>query len=68
MNTIPSTPLKLAAVAFAVLWTLWMLWWGGSLDRVNITMLTICGAVTGYLWYLAMRWVFGRMPNERAPD
>ena len=61
MTMTPSTPLKLGAVAFAVLWTLWMLWWSGSLDRVNIVMLTICGAVAGYLWYLAMCWVFGRM-------
>jgi hypothetical protein len=52
----PSTPLKLAAVSFAVLWTLWMLWWSGSLDRVNVVLLTLCGAVAGYLWYLAMRW------------
>jgi hypothetical protein len=61
MTVTPSTPLKLGAVAFAVLWTLWMLWWSGSLDRVNIAMLTICGAMAGYLWYLAMRWVFGRL-------
>jgi hypothetical protein len=52
----PSTPLKLGAVAFAMLWTLWMLWWSGSLDRVNVAMLTVCGAVAGYFWYLAMRW------------
>jgi hypothetical protein len=61
MTVSPSTPLKLGAVAFAVLWTLWMLWWSGSLDRVNVAMLTICGAVAGYLWYLAMRWLFTRM-------
>jgi hypothetical protein len=60
MTMTPSTPLKIGAVAFGVLWTLWMLWWSGSLDRVNIAMLTICGAMAGYLWYLCMRWVFGR--------
>jgi hypothetical protein len=61
MTMTPSTPLKLGGVAFAVLWTLWMLWWSGSLDRANIAILTVCGAVAGYLWYLAMCWVFGRM-------
>jgi hypothetical protein len=45
MTVTPSTPLKLGAVAFAVLWTLWMMWRSGSLDRVNIAMLTICGAM-----------------------
>ena len=62
-----STPLKLGAIAFAVLWTLWMLWWSGSLDRVNVAMLTVCGAVAGYLWYLAMRW-FARRARAFAVD
>jgi hypothetical protein len=56
----PSMPLKLGAVAFAVLWTLWMLSWSGSFDRVNILMLSICGAIVGYAWYRAMRWQFRR--------
>lgn len=68
MTVSPSTPLKLGAVAFAVLWTLWMLWWSGSLDRVNVAMLTICGAVAGYLWYLAMRWLFARMRLDAAGE
>jgi hypothetical protein len=59
--------LKLAAVSFAVLWTLWMLWWSGSLDRVNVVLLTLCGAVAGYLWYLAMRW-FARRARALAAD
>jgi hypothetical protein len=61
MTMTPSTPLKLGATAFAVLWTLWMLWWSGSLDRVKVAMLTICGAVAGYLRYLAMCWLFRRI-------
>ena len=61
MTMSPSTPLKWGAVAFAVLWTFWMLWWSGSLDRANVIILTICGAVAGYLWYLAMRWLFACM-------
>ena len=51
----PSKSLKLGAVVFAVLWTLWMLSWSGSLDRINIVMLSACGAAIGYAWYFAMR-------------
>jgi hypothetical protein len=51
----PSTSLRVGAVVFAVLWTLWMLSWSGSHDRVSTVMLLICGAAAGYAWYLAMR-------------
>jgi hypothetical protein len=61
MTMTPSTPLKLGAIAFAVLWTFWMLWWSGSLDRANVVILTLCGAIAGYLWYLSMRWLFRRI-------
>jgi hypothetical protein len=60
MTANPSTPLKLGAWVFAVLWTAWMIWWSGSLDRVNIVMMSVCGAAVGYLWYLGMRWYFRR--------
>jgi len=56
----PSTSLGVGAVVFAVLWTLWMLSWSGSLDRSNVLMLSICGAVVGSAWYCAMRWQFRR--------
>jgi hypothetical protein len=71
MTMTRSTPLKLGAVAFAVLWTLWMMWRSGPLDRVSVAMLTISGAVAGYLWYLAMRFVFGRLRfgvPDQSPD
>jgi hypothetical protein len=55
-----SKPLKLGAVAFAVLWTLWMLSWSGSLDRSNVLMLSVGGAVVGYAWYFAMHWQLRR--------
>jgi hypothetical protein len=58
--TSSSKPLKLGAVAFAVLWTLWMLSWSGSFDRVNVVLLSACGAVVGYAWYFAMRWQLRR--------
>ena len=56
----PAARLKLSAIAFAVFWTGGMIWWSGSYDRVNVIVLTVCGAVAGYLWYLAMRWQFRR--------
>ena len=68
MNT--DIRLKLCAVAFTILWTGWMLWWSGSLDRVNVTMLTICGGAVGYFWYRAMRWQFrriGLLPRDGHP-
>ena len=61
-----STPLKIGAIAFAVLWAAWMIWSSGSLDRVNIIMFSISGAVVGFLWYLGMRWFFRRM--QMSPD
>jgi hypothetical protein len=63
----PSTRLKLSAVLFTVFWIGGMLWWSGSMDGVNIIMLTICGVLVGYFWYRAMRWHLprGRMPARR---
>jgi hypothetical protein len=56
----PTTPLKMSAIAFTILWTGWMLWWSGSFDHVNVIMLTVCGIAVGYGWYRAMRWHFRR--------
>ncbi len=56
----PTVQLKLSAIVFAVLWTGGMLWWSGSLDRVNVIAWTICGALVGYFWYLGMRWISRR--------
>jgi hypothetical protein len=53
--------LKLSAIAFKMFWIGGMLWWSGEYHPANIIILTICGAIGGYLWYLAMRWVFQRM-------
>jgi hypothetical protein len=62
MNSLANsvTRLKWSAVVFAVLWIGWMIWWSGDYDRVNVVMLTICGAIAGYLWYRFMRWHFQR--------
>ncbi|QWG14393.1 hypothetical protein KMZ29_06895 [Bradyrhizobium sediminis] len=66
----PGTSLKLSAIAFTVLWTGWMLWWGGSFERANVILLMICGIVAGYVWYRAMRWQFqrtGMLPRNEGP-
>jgi hypothetical protein len=55
-----TTPLKLSAVVFTILWTGWMLWWSGSLDLANVIILAICGSAAGYVWYRVMRWQFER--------
>jgi hypothetical protein len=56
--------LKVGAIFFAVFWILGMLWWSGELHPANIVILTICGAVGGYLWYLAMHWMFQVMHSH----
>jgi hypothetical protein len=66
----PTTPLKLSAIAFAVFWTGWMIWSSGSFERVNAVILSIGGALAGYLWYLGMRWWFrriGLLPHSENP-
>ena len=57
----PTTPLKLSAIAFVVLWTGWMVWSSGSSEPANFVILTACGCVGGYFWYRIMRWCFRLM-------
>jgi hypothetical protein len=52
----PTMPLKYCSIAFAVLWVGWMVWWSGIYQPANIIILSVCGAIAGYLWYRAMRW------------
>ena len=54
----PTMPLKYCSIAFSVLWVGWMIWWSGIYQPANIIILSVCGAVAGYLWYHAMRWSF----------
>ena len=66
----PTTPLKLSAVGFTVLWTGWMLWSSGSFDPANVIILTLCGIAAGYAWYRVMRWQFhrsGLLPRNDDP-
>ena len=57
----PETPLKLSSIGFAILWTAWMVWWSGVFNLVNIGILTACGALAAWLWFLTMRWYFRRI-------
>jgi hypothetical protein len=52
----PETPLKLSAIAFAVLWTAWMVWWSAEFGAVQIGIMSACGALVGWLWFLVLRW------------
>ena len=61
----PLNTLKLCSVMFAVLWTGWMLWSSGELAAANIAILTIVGAVAGYLWFVGMRWFFRRIGHPQ---
>ncbi|MFB9265121.1 hypothetical protein ACFFWD_18515 [Bradyrhizobium erythrophlei] len=54
----PAVPLKLCSIAFAVLWTCGMLWSSGEIDRANVIILSICGALAGVGVHYAMHWVF----------
>lgn len=57
----PATPLKLSSIAFAILWTGWMIWWSGAFNPVNVAIMSACGALAAWLWFLAMRWYFRRI-------
>lgn len=57
--------LKRAAVAFSIFWTGGMVWWSGELHAANIVILSVCGAIGGYLWYLAMQWMFMHLNKDR---
>jgi hypothetical protein len=57
----PTTALKLASIAFAVLLTGWMMWSTDSFDWAGIGILTICGILAGVGCYVAMRFAFQLM-------
>ena len=55
------TPLKLNSIAFAILWTAWLVWWSGVFSVVNISILAVSGVLAAWLWFLGMRWYFRRI-------
>jgi len=63
----PTTPLILSAIAFAVIWSGWMVFLSDEPNTLGIT--AICAIVAGWLWYRIMRWCFRLMrllPQPRA--
>jgi hypothetical protein len=62
--------LKLSAAMFAVLWTAGMIWWGGDYATARIVILSIAGALAGFLWYWFMakwqRWMLERNGDNQA--
>jgi len=61
MNLNPTTTLKWASAACAVLWSAGMIWWLGSFDPAAIVIFSIGGVVFGLCWYLAMRFIFATL-------
>jgi hypothetical protein len=55
-----TTSLKWSAILFAVLWTVWMVWWSASVQPANVIIFAICGVLVGYFWYRGMRRFFSR--------
>jgi hypothetical protein len=47
--------LKFASLAFAVLWTSWMIWSLSPLHPGQIGLLVTSGALAGLAWY----WLYG---------
>jgi hypothetical protein len=48
--------LKLASLTFAILWTVWMMWWSAPLRPAEFVIISICGVLIGLAWY----WLYGR--------
>jgi glycopeptide antibiotics resistance protein len=36
-------------------------WWSGEYDPGNVIIVSVCGAIAGYIWYRGMHWSFRRM-------
>jgi hypothetical protein len=54
--------LKFGAIFFTVFWIGGMLWWSGEHHPAYIILLAVCGSIGGYLWFLAMNWMFQHLP------
>jgi hypothetical protein len=57
-----TTQLRLASIAFAVLWTSFMWWSNRPLHAGEAILLAACGALAGIGWYFGygrwFRWYF----------
>jgi xanthine/uracil permease len=52
---------NLSALAFAVFWTVFMVWWSGDYGIANIVILAVCGLIVGAVW----AWAMGRVQLRR---
>lgn len=50
----------LASIAFAVLWTAYMVW-QTSTGMAHTIIIMVCGSIAGVLWYFGMRWAMSMM-------
>jgi hypothetical protein len=57
--------LILASIAFAVLWSAYMIW-QTSTGTANTVILVVCGAIAGVLWYFGMRKAMSVMTAKMA--
>jgi hypothetical protein len=48
--------LKLASLAFAMMWVAGMMWWKSPMTTAGMMILMGSGALAGMLWYFGMRW------------
>jgi hypothetical protein len=49
------------AIGFAVIWSLWMVWWSADYSLPNILILSVTGLCVGYSWV----WAMGRIQRWR---
>jgi hypothetical protein len=53
--------LRLGSIVFALVWTVFMVWWTGADDTVSTMLISLSGAIVGATWYGAMRrWAIRR--------
>jgi hypothetical protein len=60
----PKIRLILASIAFAVLWTGYMIWQMAP-DTAAIVILVVSGAIAGTLWYFGMRRVMRGIAEKK---
>ena len=56
----PKTQLKLASIAFGILWTAGMVWWNGVGDTPGMVIHVAMGTLAGIGWYFGMKFVSQR--------
>ena len=60
----PKSQLKLASIAFAVLWSAGMAWWSHK-DTPQMVVFITMGPIAGIAWYFGMKFVSERLLGRR---